>query len=45
MLEVGDAAVACSDGDVLELHVHIVFGCGLVSDFFRVIEPGEAHLL
>lgn len=27
LVEVGDSAVAGGDGDVLELDVHVVFGC------------------
>ena len=27
LIEMGDAAVACGNGDVLQLDVHIVFDC------------------
>lgn len=27
LLEMADTSVACGDGDVLELDVHVVFGC------------------
>lgn len=28
LVEMGDTAIASSDGDVLELNVHVVLGCG-----------------
>lgn len=34
LVEVGDAAVAGGDGDVLELDVHVVLGCARVSQRF-----------
>lgn len=27
LVKMGDTAVACGDGDILELDVHVVFGC------------------
>lgn len=34
LVEVGDAAVAGGDGDVLELDVHVVLGCAHISGVF-----------
>lgn len=42
LVQVGDTAVACGDGDILELDVHVVFGCSdeTVSGGFLV---GQEH--